>query len=191
MFYYVTAAPTSTDLPMTMTYGDAWPASYAETVLIGFWYQKAITAPGATSATTVSTFAATYRPMAELTGDVVPLLSRPTALKVGTADASMPQTATGETPTFSWTAPSLGAPTRYTVSVYRLINQGGATVATVSGTFAVTGTSVKIPPGFIHTGESYMLGLRAQIIPGYDPGKPFATPQRYEMADTITDILTP
>ena len=190
VFWYTSATNTGADLPLTVTYGNPYP-TYTDRFEAAFWFRRDVTAPGATSSSPVYTFMATYRPTSELTGDIAPKLSRATGLKINDMDATVAHTGTTQTPKVSWTAPSTGTATHYTVSVYRIINQGGATVATIDGMFTTTSTSLKIPPGFIKAGETYMIAVRAQSTPGYDPAKPFARLAHYDLADTISETMLP
>ncbi|HEY5952015.1 MAG TPA: hypothetical protein VIV40_41245 [Kofleriaceae bacterium] len=191
LFQYAPNTTATTDVTLTMSWGVSWPATTAQTFAATFMYQFDATAPGATSPSRITVYSSAYRPIAELTGNVGPKLSRATAVKVNTLDATVAQSGTTETPTISWTAPSLGTANRYTLFVYRVLKQGTGTVAYVSGQFVVTGTTFKIPPGFVHTGEGFMIGVRAETVPGYNPQTPFATAARYELADTITAVHTP
>ncbi len=191
VFWYTGAGNETMDLPLTVTYGDPTPSNYVDTFEAAFWFQNTITAPGATSGGVVQTFVATYRPSSELTGDVTPKLSRVTGLKVNGMDATVSQSNLTVTPTVSWTPPSLGTATHYQVYVYRVINQAGASIISVDGVFTTTNTSMRVPPMFIRPGEPFMIGVRAYMVPGYDPLKPFARPTHYDLADTISTILTP
>lgn len=190
VFWYTGAGNETMDLPLTIVHGDPTPASYVDTFEAAFWFQKTVSAPGA-SGTVVQTFAATYRPSAELTGDITPKLSRVTGLKVNGMDAYVAQTNTTQRPTISWSPPTVGTATHYQLYVYRVINQGGASVITIDGTFITTETSMKIPATFIKPAETYMIGVRAYMVPGYDLTKPFARPTHYDLADTISEVLTP
>jgi hypothetical protein len=189
VFQYPPPDASVTDVSVSMTYGNPWPSTYKHTFEAVFAYELNVMAPGAATSSPAYLFSSAYRPISELTGDIVPKLSRPKALKINGLDAAVAQTGVTATPTLSWSAPAVGTPTRYTVFVYRLIKTGGdATVAVVSGAMSTTATSINLPAGFVNAGEGLMFTVRAQAIPGYDIGKPFARPLRYELADTISAV---
>ncbi len=192
LFQFIPPGATMADIPMTITYGqNPWGAATRSTFAVTLGYSVSVTAPGATSAGVITISTSAYRPISQLTGDITPRVSRITAPKVNGLDANLSQTGTTETPTISWTPPSLGTPTRYTVYLYRVLNQGGATIASASAQFQTTSTSLRIPPGFLTAGNAYTIGIRSEIVPGYDAVKPFATVLEQEVADTITAVHMP
>lgn len=191
LFQHIPAGIATTDIPMSISYGVSWPGSTAQTFATTFSYRRDVMAPGATTPAPVQASLSIYRPIAELTGDVTPKVSGPRTPKVNNLDATVSQSGTTLTPTISWTAPSQGAPTRYSLYVYRVVNQGGATIASTSAVFTTVGTSFKIPTGFLMAGQAYLVTIRAEIIPGYDENRPFASFPRSELAETVTAVLQP
>jgi hypothetical protein len=94
---------------------------------------------------------------------------------------------TGTTPTFAWSPPIVGAPTRYTVDVYRLEAPAGATTATLVATWVTTGTRFSLPPGVLAAGSTYFARITAWSIPGDNPG---AAPFRAVTASAWAGALT-
>ena len=97
---------------------------------------------------------------------------------------------TGTTPTFAWNPPVVGAPTRYTVDVYRLEAPAGATTATLVATWVTAGTSFSLPPtspAVLVAGSTYFARITAWSIPGDAPG---AAPFRAVTASAWAGALT-
>nr|HEX4313596.1 hypothetical protein [Kofleriaceae bacterium] len=80
-------------------------------------------------------------------------------------------TATGTTPTLSWTAPATGTITGYTIVIEQVANHTNATQVTEVGVVNTKATSVQIPPGMIVPGENvgYQFIITAFAEPGFDP----------------------
>jgi len=191
LFQYGSAAAATTDVPLTMTYGVSWSAATAQSYASTFFFQRNVTAPGATTSALVQADLSVYAPISELTGDVVPKITVVRDPKINGLDATVAQSGTTTTPTLSWTAPTTGTPNRYTIYLYRVVNQAGATVASTSAQIAVVGTSFKFPAGFITAGQAYLFTIRAETVPNYDENKPFASVAQSYAADTVTAVLVP
>jgi hypothetical protein len=93
----------------------------------------------------------------------------------------------GETPNLTWTAPSLGTPTAYTVRVDRVSGSNLQTVAVLD----TPSTSVVIPPGIMHTGSSYVFEIDAAITPIDITKQPFTTGLPDAHANVMSQIMTP
>jgi hypothetical protein len=189
-FFYPAQDTMSTDKTLTFTYGNPAP-TYTQRFELACSHAIPVTAPGATTGSQIVNYAAAYRPIAELTGNVSAAIGRVSAIKVNNMDASTAVTGTTVSPTLSWTAPTLGTATRYTVFLYRAINAATATTLLVPVQFQTNATSLKIPAGYIMAGEGWAATIRSEAISNYDPTKPFAPVLRREAADATTAILQP
>ncbi|MFP2932525.1 Ig-like domain-containing protein [Pyxidicoccus sp. 3LG] len=80
----------------------------------------------------------------------------------------------GESPLVTWEAPVLGAPTSYTVRLYRLSasSSTNATLRTQLGFFNTTGTQLRLPPGLLVAGRHYYLEVAADLRTGGDVSSP-------------------
>jgi hypothetical protein len=107
------------------------------------------------------------------------------------------QTVAGVTPTIAWTAPELGMPQAYRVTVYLLGLDGSDTTGTNIGEFLVDGarTSLQVPLGFLTTGNTYVFLISAFADSQFDPTTaPWATHRYpYGMSQAISNkvVLTP
>jgi hypothetical protein len=111
------------------------------------------------------------------------------------ASAFSTLTGLGLTPSFSWTTPSTGVPTRYTVDVYRLGAADGATTATRVSSLTTTGTSVPVPPNTLVAGSIYFARITAWAFApdplSGTPPAPFRRPSVYSRAETLTGTFSP
>ncbi|MFL5310808.1 MAG: hypothetical protein ACJ79H_10190 [Myxococcales bacterium] len=128
-------------------------------------------------------------------GPIVPVLSPPKTPRVNGNDAFAARTDVGLQPTISWSAPTLGAPTSYTVEVLPATLELPCTVAgqTVGVTATVHGaTSFKVPPGMLKPGISYRATITAFQAPWdtQDAG-PFRTGAPSHFAQCVTATFTP
>jgi hypothetical protein len=90
----------------------------------------------------------------------VPTLGPATSVKLDGADASTAQNITSATPTISWSAPTLGTATDYTVTVF-LLDPATTPDATPVAFFSTKGTSVQVPTGVLTTGSLYFVRVTA------------------------------
>jgi hypothetical protein len=93
----------------------------------------------------------------QATGVIAPLISGVTGITVGGKNASAgPQTGVGLTPMISWTAPSIGTPSVYAVTLY---TDSGAPLVT----FTTAATSLQLPDQLMMSGVSYALEVDAIV----------------------------
>jgi hypothetical protein len=131
--------------------------------------------PGATPLVSVMTFALTQElvltafqlltlPLADLPDGVVrPQLGHVRNPRINGADALVPRSGVGLTPTLSWDPPDLGTPTYYAAM---LLSEGK------SWLLYTQGTSVTVPPGVLTAGTQYAFSLRSYWRPASEyPGK--------------------
>jgi hypothetical protein len=78
------------------------------------------------------------------------------------SSAFAPRTGVGLLPLLRWTAPAIGSPSAYVVRVHRLDNDGGTTRNTVVGQIVTATTSVRLPPGFLEPGVTYVATVSAR-----------------------------
>ncbi|HEY6105499.1 MAG TPA: hypothetical protein VIV59_05935 [Anaeromyxobacteraceae bacterium] len=88
----------------------------------------------------------------------------------------------GLTPTLSWSAPQLGAPTHYIVQLYEVA--GGSLAG--RGSVYVRGTSATVPPLLLQAGRVYVANVLSAVEPNFD----FAAPQRYTVPRELVPLFT-
>ncbi len=94
-------------------------------------------------------------------GPVVPTLTPVRAITLNGADASQALTGVGLTPLVAWSAPAVGTPSRYTVTVTQFYVSGVTTLGTVVGSFTTRDLSLRLPPGVLSSGKTYSLEIVA------------------------------
>jgi hypothetical protein len=126
----------------------------------------------------------------------VPAVGPVQSPRIGSQDALGPGTITlaGLTPIVSWSAPTIGPPTRYEVRLHWLDGATGATVAKPVAAFQVAGTSlqIQVPADILELGKTYF----GEII-AYRNGEdrfdvaPLRATQVFSHATTLTSPFTP
>ncbi|MDI1481051.1 hypothetical protein [Polyangium sp. y55x31] len=137
-------------------------------------------------------------PVEEITGKpLAPTLGLPQDIKVAGKDTPYDQVTTGvgTTPTITWTAPSLGTPTRYRVTVVDttdLTDQDGSmsTRRSIAHMY-VKSPNVTLPAGILQPGKFYFIQVMATIRDNDDFAAPFKNAQRSTSATMFTGLVTP
>ena len=100
----------------------------------------------------------------------------------------------GLTPTVAWSAPDLGSPQGYILSVYQLNDTGSSTTANRIARLIVDGskTSVTLPSGVLAMGYTYYFMITAYVDSAYSPATaPYADHQfPYGRAQTASNLVT-
>ena len=126
------------------------------------------------------------------TGNLVPKVSPPQTPTINGANAFADQANVGLTPTLAWSAPALGAPTQYTVSICKLDRDSSQkTQATLVIALVTAGTSLQVPPGLLTAGSFYMAQITAQLQEVSTVNTPLQQPISLAQADAVTNKFTP
>ncbi len=95
-------------------------------------------------------------------GTIQPIVGPVTQPRINGADAFAAQTSVGSQPVLSWSAPTLGSPTSYRLSVIDVNSPSGTpSVAAV----VYTGTSFVLPAGALSAGHTYTATITAFQAP--------------------------
>src|SRR5262249_18768428 len=104
-----------------------------------------------------------------LTPTLVPQVSPVRDLRINGASGTTALMGVGTTPLVSWTVPAMGTPNRYLVRIYELLaTSSGGTTRVSRGSFSTTQTQLRLLPGFLVAGKTYMLQLSAYYDAGYN-----------------------
>ena len=180
------------------------PLGYAHALGSPFWSEwrsvefdgeVSYLAPGATAPLVATAPVGRIEPMATAATPIDPTLTPVQTPLVNGLGAFFPLTGVGTSPTFSWTAPATGAPTSYTVEIFWLGAQAGATVSTRVAMLTTAGTEIEVPPGVLATGNTYYARITAvePIPPGTDDfaAAPLRFNNVYAYASVLTGTLSP
>ena len=177
----------------TVAYGQYFDAAWHEMTTVNYSLTVSFTAPGAASSNDWQT--GWYQETAgAVAGPIGPAIGTPRSPLVAAKNAFAPQSGVGRQPLLAWTAPSLGTPTEYIVTLRRLDTVGGATVFTDVLEAKIFGaTSFRVPPGMLAMGSSYFATISAfqapwdvidhVFTPG--PGGPYVS------AECVTEAFSP
>jgi hypothetical protein len=143
-------------------------ASWGEVAGISTSYTVPIQLPGANPGT-FSVYAGTSGSSATLFAQPLePRMGPPGALALDGQDARAGASVlTSGTPRVSWTAPSTGSPTHYRVRIRELsVTLNKTRAQGTAATFVVAATELRIPPGLLQSGRSYVLAVAATDASG-------------------------
>jgi hypothetical protein len=149
-------------------------------------------APGATNPVLETAAIEQREPPSAWASNVTPAVSPPLAPRVGGQDATVdPASAVSTTPTISWAAPAVGAPTVYVVEVWRLDASGPATVRTLVLRHATAATQLTVPPGILAAGVPHYAKIKALVTTAPRTAAPFRRANVWASADALTGVFTP
>jgi hypothetical protein len=125
------------------------------------------------------------------TNGIAPVIGPVRAPLVNGQDAFAARAGVGLTPVISWSSPSLGSASDYTVTIQMLSvpdspSDAGQIVAGVHGA-----TSFKVPAGLLKMGKTYAATITAIDQPSRDPNRPFRGGLPFYSADAVTNTFTP
>lgn len=93
----------------------------------------------------------------------------------------------GVSPTLAWSAPTIGTPSRYVVTIDLVVNQGGATALQAIAQLETGEVQVVVPPGVLSSGRTYVFEIAARSVPNVDFG---ATPNGNSLPAGFSNITT-
>ena len=191
--WFPAAGTTDVDLG-DLSYGNPFPGTWGRFIVVNHIFEVSYLLPGATTPTSLfpSIYVVTDQ-FPSATSPLRPLVSPVLSPKVNGLDFQVNHSGVGLTPVLSWTAPAMGLPTWYAISVVRLYNNGaGATVRSIPGRLYSKTNSVTVPPGILVAGSTYCFMISAYFVPGVD----FATgPYRKRVpvgvSQAVSGMMTP
>lgn len=188
----VFATPTngSTDITMTMSYGNPFDPSWPLVAATGYAFAVSYTAAGAT-ATTIDGSVWSYQLLSSLPSPIVPMVGPVLTPTINGSNAFAAQTGVGATPLIAWSPPSIGTPTSYWVTVRQVNNVGGKTQLAFVANLPTQRTSVRIPPGLLQKGATYMFVITAYVEAIDYTVTPLVDAYPEAFADVLTATVTP
>ncbi|WP_246357143.1 fibronectin type III domain-containing protein [Pyxidicoccus fallax] len=185
------------DFTRRLTYGNPYPSSWDMVAMAQHSFRTLQTIPDGTgTAFYVTGSVVTYDRLDNLVaGPVEPRVSPPRELSIDGVPASVPREVGSASPVISWRAPSLGSPSAYQVSFYRVESPDGFPTAGIYRRLYAPGsaTQVRVPPGTLAPGGTYFVRVAAVVSPGYDvERKPFVfgEPLPFYYAEAVSSLFT-
>jgi hypothetical protein len=181
-----------------MTYGNPYPASFARVglALVQFRVRRAMPNPdgGTSSQASIFGLIRADEPLATMQlNPLRPAISPVQNPTLNGVSLFNDQSSVGDQPTIAWTPPSLGVPTHYQVAFREMTLNGSITVrGPVFARIHTTATSVKVPPGILQPGRTYVIIIGARRMVGSDiQSRPFTLSFPDAVAETISGLIRP
>lgn len=122
-----------------------------------------VQAPGAAAPATIEATIERLEPLLTTSAPATPLVGPPTAPTIGGASAFAAGLTVGTTPTFAWSAPAVGFPTSYKVTLWKIAAaQDLSTTVEVVAELYTRNLSIQVPPGLLIPGSTYVAGITAR-----------------------------
>ena len=174
-----------------IAYGNPYAPLAEPTLDVLYSYGVQIGLPGTSPLATVVSIYSEDR-LSHVTGPITPTLSPPRDVRIGEAAPGADASGVGLEPTLRWSAPALGTPAIYVVTIYQLVNDRGVTRRRPIFSFHhTTGTALRIPPMTLTRGFSYYALVAATSSPGLSEARPYAATYPYANATALSPIFTP
>jgi hypothetical protein len=175
------------DLSTSFLYGNPYPGAWPQfiTALSSARVRYSVRLPDGSESTLRSFSVYTYsqQPLTGTATSLTPQVGPPRDMRINGAVATDNLTGVGLTPLLSWTAPSVGTPTYYSVRVYELFATASNTTSRLQVTsLSTTQTQVRLPPGLLVAGKTYYVQVNAVSQP---------SPATYSFAMAVTGRFEP
>lgn len=170
-------------------YGDPYPASWQRRVRVVESFATSYTSGGASGS--LSALVQSSVPLsAAQTGTLAAPIGPPTDVKIDGYPAATAGTVS-QTPLVEWSAPSVGVPTDYEVTVYEArVSATLLTFAPVVHLVISDATSVRIPTGYMLGQRQYVIAVTSRVRIGIDASHvPFHDGMRSATADTLSSLV--
>ncbi|AKT44077.1 hypothetical protein [Chondromyces crocatus] len=173
------------DGTVDLAFGD--PYGWGHLVGASVSYDLSVSLPGFASPKLLFGYASSFDYRDDWSSlDLAPRLGPPTHVRINDQDSTASLTGVGLTPTISWSAPELGEPTTYRLTVRLLLREGTSRIV---ATLLTASTQVRLPPGVLEMGEYYYVQVASER--GSQPTSPYAMANSSDMAMAIANAFTP
>jgi hypothetical protein len=187
--------PGADDFDQTVAYGNPFGSMGARwSELVTVVYACTVPIPTNRGVGSLPARLVAAMPVAALSeaGVIAPVISPVRAVSIEGITLDRPRTRVGASPTITWDAPSTGIATDFVVAIQAVdASSEGVSVKTIA-TLHTKATSLRLPPGVIASGNTYVLTITAVSAPGADlTAQPFIGSLPFASADYVTAWFTP
>lgn len=186
--------PTAGDMRADFLYANPYPASWNPIGVTESRFQVPYQLPGTTAPAVLSGGVSYTDTLSSfLSKTLTPAFGPVRQPLIEGMDARQPVTLTTTTPELSWTAPSTepGVSYNYIVFINQLSVQSPATVSRFVGSLRTNDTRVRLPPGLLTAGNSYVFIFDVNTTPGNGLLRQvFRVPVPITGAQTLSEIVT-
>ncbi|MFY0526177.1 hypothetical protein ACN28I_24590 [Archangium gephyra] len=188
----IAQAPTVDEMRTTLTYANPYPASWNPIGVMESRYQVLYTLPGTTTPGAVFASISDADTVAAFTSrEIAPPFGPVGNPRIEGMDAFQPVTLTTPTPELTWTPPSSSPDMHYIIFVHQLSVQGTATVSRLVGSVRTNNPRVRLPPGLMTSGNTYVIVFDSNTTPGMDiTEQPFRLTVPITGSQALSDIIT-
>jgi len=178
-------------LSEALYYGQFLPPLWHEGLGVRYAAQVTYLAPGATTPLVETATVERHDPMPGPT-TIAPAVGPVGSPRLNGDDALVDRAAAATlTPTFSWTAPTRGAPTSYRLELFRLAASGTESLRTPVLRYSTSALQVTVPPGVLQAGATYYARIVAQVSDVPFDEAPLRWTAVSAEASTFTGIFNP
>ncbi|WNG16910.1 hypothetical protein [Cystobacter fuscus] len=183
-----------TDVVTSFTYGNPYPFSWGEVIILSHFSRIDVRLPGTSSGWLRQGLKDTRR-VADVAkgGPFAPRISPAQDVTVDGIDAQREHTLGSLTPRLRWKAPLLGTPSAYRVRITHLSANGNSTRTSHVAYLSTKETSIDVFPGILQPGQKYVFMVSAYLTPGVDLSThPYANQVLTDVAsaDAVSSILS-
>lgn len=130
-------------------------------------------------------------PVSELVGDLKPQMGPPLDVRLDGQLALVSTLPLARPPeAITWSAPSLGTATTYTITLHSLAASEDSTISERVGLLSTDATSIRLPPGLMLPGHSYVVVITAYGPSPRSAAAPRRKGSRLAMAETLTGLIS-
>ncbi|HZW89669.1 MAG TPA: hypothetical protein VFF12_11370 [Myxococcaceae bacterium] len=187
--------PGTTDVPLSATYGNPFPARWSRFGFLATIYRVPISVPTPGGPVTFTQSANVFF-QADLSSFTVhglrPLVGPVHAATVGGQPMLAGASGVGTTPRVAWEAPLVGQPTSYTVRLQELTVSGSSVSSRTLANILTHQRHVRIPTGLMVPGGKYVIVVNADLTGPFDQAQtPLRTGYPVAVAPAVSGVITP
>jgi len=174
-------------------YGNPYPATWPLFMIYAYEAETNYKAPGATSSAPIitGTFGLTTN-LPSASNPIAPLVGVVQTPSVNGKNFFGNLRSVGASPQLRWSAPAVGTATYYLIAVYQLSNVSGSTQVLGVASLSTQQPSLRIPPGLLSSGQTYVFAVTAYYIPGLNFAKtPYYMGPTTAAAGVISGMMQP
>jgi len=187
--------PGTTDVPLSATYGNPFPARWSRFGFLATLYRVPISVP-ADGGPLIFTQSANVFFQAELSSfeahGLRPLVGPVHAATVGGQPMLAGASGVGTTPRVAWEPPLVGHPTSYSVRLQELTVSEGSVSSKTLASILTHQLHVRIPAGLMVPGGKYVIVVNANLTGPFDQAStPLRTGYPVAVAPAVSGVITP
>lgn len=167
----VLVTPLEEGRPAPMAYGNPFPRDWPLVLSFAHYSSVAFSLNGTQPWVATGMLGTTMELSGSAYQRIVPLMSPVRDVRVDGVSADDDQVLGSLTPTLRWAPPAVGRPGDYTVTFFRLVEDGTRTRIQGAVSFRTTARELTVPPGALVPGATYVARIRSLREGNVDLGR--------------------